>query len=589
MVVFAVWLAPGLGVWVAPGLGAGALSAQVLNETMVPRGRIRVQAHAVFDAWDSRFGRSADGSESIEALGDDLTDPTSLSLFPGMPTLQNIVRDVTGDGGFSPVVGSTDGRITQDITRANWGIDVGVFDWLTVGAMLPWIRPRTALDVFFVPDSLNGNLGLNPTITAPASVTTFLGSTLAADAAAQANATTICAGGLTPACATAQALSQRAREFNASVQGAYGATPFFPLSSSTAGMALDQAAATLSADLVAAGLSGLSAMALATDLLSTEGFPLLPAVAGSGIQAAALESRPGIWAAGDIEVSARVRLLDNITPRWTATRTGETGLSGVGSGAARSGAESGTVGDVGTGSGNPGTPDGERSASTEEFIEPRAGAVLPSGGGIGYRVTASFKARLPTGTAEHPDILLDIGTGQGQTDFEGGMIATLLFGRRFGLTAGGRYGIQTSTSLIKRVAPLDLAMPPVSTRTDVIWTPGFYVTLEVAPTFHLSDALVLAGEYRFFHKGRDEFELVSPNPALDPTVLSIESGMKMHQIGGGLRYDTVTPWMLGEAPHPLELHLRLLTTIAGSGGHTPQSTRIEAGLRVFQRIWGPRR
>ena len=33
----------------------------------------------------------------------------------------------------------------------------------------------------------------------------------------------------------------------------------------------------------------------------------------------------------------------------------------------------------------------------------------------------------------------------------------------------------------------------------------------------------------------------------------------------------------------------LLHTFDGSGGHTPQSTRVEAGLRIFKRIWGPDR
>jgi hypothetical protein len=531
---------------------------------MVPRGRVRFQAFAKFEAWDQRFGRLPDGSEPLERLGDDLTDPTSLSLFPGMPTLQEIVRDVTGDGMYVPVMGSTDGRITQDLTRVDWGVDVGVFDWLTVGAVLPWVRPRTVVDVFFAPDSLGGNVGLNPMITAPTTVTSFLGSTFAADAAATANATSVCAGGLTPACSTAQALAQRTREFNSSVQSAYGATPFFPLSGSPAGMALDQAALALSADLVAAGLTGLSAMALATDLLTTEGFPLLPAVPGSGIEATPLETRPGIYTPGDARLTARVRLLDNLTPRWT----GPEPLDDRALGESESNVDAG---------------------ASQEFVEPREGAVPAREGGIGYRVTASFMAQLPTGTVEHPDVLLDIGAGNGNSAFEGGLFATVLFGRRFGLSAGGRYAVQGAASLVKRVAPPELVMPPVLMRTDVIWTPGFYVTFEVAPTLHLSNALAIIGEYRFFHKGRDKVELLSPNPDLDPMVLSVESGIKTHQIGAGLRYDTVTPWMLGDAPRAIEIHLRLLTTIAGSGGHAPKSTRVEAGIRLFRRFWGPRR
>ena len=132
-------------------------------------------------------------------------------------------------------------------------------------------------------------------------------------------------------------------------------------------------------------------------------------------------------------------------------------------------------------------------------------------------------------------------------------------------------------------------MPPVHTRREVTFDPGFYVIFGAAPIFHITDGLTLHGEYRFYHKGRDQFELVSADPSLDPTVLEIESGMKQHQAGAGLRYDSVSPWREGAEGFPLEIHLRLLHTFEGSGGQTPQATRVEAGLRIFKRFWGPDR
>jgi hypothetical protein len=38
----------------------------------------------------------------------------------------------------------------------------------------------------------------------------------------------------------------------------------------------------------------------------------------------------------------------------------------------------------------------------------------------------------------------------------------------------------------------------------------------------------------------------------------------------------------------MELHLRVIHTVAGSGGHTPVSTRVEAGIRLFRRVWESR-
>ncbi len=515
--------------FLASALVSPSLAAQALDQTMVPRGRLRLQAHPTFRYWDSRFGIGSDGSRGVESLGDDLTDPTSLSFFPGMPTLTQSVRDLTGLGAYDPILGTTTGRVSQESITIDFGGDIGVFDWLTIGVVVPWVQTRTTIDVLFQPDTINGNLGINPVINDRAGVEAFLASTLAANAAATTYATTMCASGPSAGCTTAQGLADRAGSLDAALQAAYGASPFFPMTGTAEGDALALAASTLSADLTAAGLTGFSSMVLATDYLASAGFPLLPAATGAGIDAAALGNRKSLWATGDIEVSARIKLLDNLTPSV-----------------------------------------GERAPS------------------LGYRVMGRFLARLPTGIPEAPDVLLDTGTGDGQTDFEGGLAVRLEIGTRLGLSASGFYGRQGSTRLTKRVAVPELAMPLASTSAEVVWTPGRYHGLHLAPAFHVNSVLTLAGEYRFFRKRRDSFALVSQDPTLDPTVLEIESGMKVHEIGGGLRYDTVEPWLKGEASSPMEIHLRLLHTISGAGGQTPKSTRVEAGIRLFRRFWGPR-
>ena len=130
-------------------------------------------------------------------------------------------------------------------------------------------------------------------------------------------------------------------------------------------------------------------------------------------------------------------------------------------------------------------------------------------------------------------------------------------------------------------------MPPLSTRALLRFTPGSYLGLEVVPILRLTDELSLTGHARYFEKRRDTYELLDPALPLDPSVLSVESGVKLTQVGGGLRYSTVEPWAAGEAPRPLELHIRVVHSMRGGGGHTPVSTRAEAGIRLFRRIWGP--
>ncbi len=529
----------GLVCGVFGGVGAGAVGAQVLDETLVPKGQFRLQLHGSFDSWESRFGRAPDGTEGVEQLGDDLTDPATWSLFPGFSDFRSSIRSLTGDAGYDPVLGETRGRVTQDVSTILWGGDLGVFDWLTVGGVIPWTRPRSAIDVAFTPPSDSVvDIGLNPLITSAGETAGFLQSVSDASAGAAALEASACAGGATAACATAQALAQRARDFNASVGTAYGATPFFPFVGSVGGTALMQAAQAFSDDLVAAGLSGLVAMPLATDVVALDDLARVPAMAGSGIGAAPLSTRPGIWALGDIELTARVRVLDNTAPREAAD-----------------------------------------SAETS--------------GGLEYRVLATLRGRLPTGTLPSADVPFDIGTGDGQTDLEVGGVAALRMGPA-GLTVGVRGGTQQSVTREMRVARPEDVLAAEWTRASVTWSPGSYIHLDVVPTFHISNGLLLAGEYRYYEKRRDVFELAGmpgddPRQAtLDPVVLALESGVKVHQIGGGLRYDTVTPWVLGLAPRPLEVHVRLLHSVSGSGGQVPKITRVEAGLRLFRHIWGAR-
>ena len=105
--------------------------------------------------------------ESEEALGQDLTTSAGHTLFPGIEALQSAIQAMNA-ATYTPVLGETQARVTADITRVELGGHIGLFDWLTVGAVLPFSRTRTNVDVWFRPDTIAGNLGLNPTVTSAA-------------------------------------------------------------------------------------------------------------------------------------------------------------------------------------------------------------------------------------------------------------------------------------------------------------------------------------------------------------------------------------------------------------------------------------
>ena len=89
-------------------VAASGAEAQLLDDTLVPRGRVRVQAHPWFGTWNTRYGVASDGTESEEPLGSDLTDPTGLALFPGTDVLVGYVQDVGGLAGYAPTLGPVD-------------------------------------------------------------------------------------------------------------------------------------------------------------------------------------------------------------------------------------------------------------------------------------------------------------------------------------------------------------------------------------------------------------------------------------------------------------------------------------------------
>ncbi len=512
--------------------GTGA-AAQVVDDALTPPGQLRFQLNPVFTTWKSRFGRTSTGETGREPLGEDLTTAAAETLYPGAASLRQAIAALTGQAAYTPVLGETLARVSKDITRVELGAHLGIFDWLSVGAVFPWTRTRSSVEVSFLADSLAGDLGITPMAQNPGGVTTYLQALASAESSALAYASQTCASSPgSPSCASAQALAARATAFRGSAETAYGSSPFFPLAGSTTATSLAQASTSLSGDLVAAGLPGIAApMVFATQRVTEQEFLTLPGAPYSGVLGTPLGGIRGLWQAGDVEVTATVRLLEG------------------------------------------GRPSAEQPTPQ-----------------LRYGLLATLLARLPTGSVDDPDVFLDVGTGDRQPDFEGRLRGSLVWRGRFGVLGGARYGIQRPRTLIRRVALPETVLAPLTTRHLVEWTPGAYWGLEVAPAFRVSEELSLGAEYRVLRKYRDEYELAgaSVGAAVDPYVLEEESGVTVHEVGGTLRYDTLVRWRAGEDVRPLQLHARVLRAVAGGGGQTPVTTRVEFGVRFYRGIWGSR-
>ncbi len=517
----------GLAAVVPSVSGQSPLADPNLTDPVVPGGFMRLDFVPRYSSWNSRYGPQGD----VEPLGADLTRPDAASLFPGIASLEQSLRAMTGSStDFTPVLGPIASRVSKQVTRLEFGARLGVFNWLTLGVMMPIVKARAPVDVAFRPDTAGGNLGLSPVIGGGDAVSALLTALADAVGAAQARAASLCdanPGGAD--CADATALSQRVGAFTNETSNAYNASPFFPLEGSAAAAALTNALDSLNQDLTGVGLAAIQqTFTFPTERIDASTFAQIPSNPAAGIRGSGLESVEGLWQMGDVEVSAMVRLLD-----------GEVRDSGA--------------------------------------FDPR----------IAWKLAGGVLVRLGTGQPADPDVFFSVGSGDGQTDIEGRVYGALQLGGHFEVRSMARYGTQKSTTRIRRVVAPGVILAPYASRQSVRWTPASYFGLQLSPRLHLTDQLSASLDYDYFRKGADSYEAAAAGSGgLDVTVLEQNTSMTVQQAGFGLTYATLGTWRQGRTGTPVEMNARLVRTISGTGGLTPKATRFEMGVRLFHRLWG---
>lgn len=257
-------------------------------------GRARFDFAPTFWAWDSRYGLRAGpgvgGLEEVEDLSADLTaSPFGSEVLPHLQTLESNLREALQDNTYQVRLGSTRAFIEQSRLVFPFRLDVGITDWLTVGAMVPFVRPRTEMVFALDADSLSADVGLTP----------GAGVFLSSFGAFLDNAESQSPGN--------PALLE-ARSYLDALTAAYSHGSVFPVTGSSAGSRLQERLDDLRASLTAAGFTGLpETLPLAEGYLTEEEFSSLltsPAMQGTPL---------GNWttplALGDVELSAAVRLI----------------------------------------------------------------------------------------------------------------------------------------------------------------------------------------------------------------------------------------------------------------------------------------
>jgi hypothetical protein len=316
----------------------------------------------------------------------------------------------------------------------------------------------------------------------------------------------------------------------------YRTSPLVPAQGTAAGDALQAALDDLNTDLAREGVDPLTAsVPLATTVITDEaGLRGLLETGGYGY-VAPLQTIPAVWELGDVELHGAVRLLTGAVP------------------------------------------------------DPEGG--LPT---YSWLVGAGARVRLGTGTPPRTDLLLHGGSGDGQTDVEGRLFAHATAGR-FALRLHARYAVPLATTLARRATDPSRVLAPAATLTEVEWTPGRAVGLEVVSRVHLTPALAFTGSYRYRDVGEATFEGSLPPVPTEPLVftgvsgsvaaLGRETSSTVHRVGGGLLFSTIPAWRRGETGFPFEVRFHVRGAVSGSGGQTPDDLVAEFGLRLYRGLW----
>jgi hypothetical protein len=518
---------------VTPGLA----STQEVSGPLVPAGRLRFEVSSLYLYSDTRFGERMDGGtlvEEEEPLGFDFSDTAAgTRLFPGLEALEQSLATATGESVEPLILGSTRAVVTHDAVFLPLRIDIGIFDWLSVGGMVPFSRRRA--EVAWAFDGNGANAGVTPSVSDPSAVGVFLGGLAVAEAALSSLADERCSVDPTASdCVQASSLLDDGRQFRQALLGALASQGVFPMDGTPTAAALQTRVQSLMSAHQTLGVSYPANVPMATQLLSEEDYGGLVTNPGYGVVGVPFESWRSAWEMGDVELFANVRL-------WASGPTDETDETG----------ESG------------------------ESVEPRSGPT--------FLVGAGGLVRLGTGKTDLSENFFDTGSGDGQQDLELSLWGGITSGR-LGIWGEARYGVAAATVVARRIGAPDRIFAPLTSTQSVRWTPGNYYHLRLTPRFHLTEEMAIAFDVRAYSKKADTYESIVADDVpfpFDVGLLELETERNVLETGVGVVYSTVR----SGRGRPMEARFLFRRAVSGNGGLTPKTERFEFGLRLFKGIW----
>jgi hypothetical protein len=514
----------------------------------VPRGMARLRVIPSFARFDSRFaGSSAEGSSTVPLAAALAADSFGVAHIPGLAPSEEALRTLTGDAAFRLSLGRSTSVATARVVTTAIAAEYGLTRRLTVGALLPVVQSRSELFVALNPDdATHANVGPNPARITNATASTqaielqnqlsavrgSLASRLAgcdANPASDASCPTILANR-----ADVVSLIAETAAFGSAVGIVFGTTsgepgqPFAPLTQTSAATAISTHLSTLTQRLRSyVGSTADQIVATVPFAVGAAGFGDIRALLRDRAFGLSPDSLGQTYRlnVGDIELGAKLLVLDR--GAWTVT---------------------------------------------------------PGGAGpwLRARLAVTGIVRLGTGspTLERiPHRYLETGTGDGQTDIEGGALLDVGMGPRVAVLAAARYTRQLGEVDAGRVPDQNGVIHPFTPLHEGTRRLGDVFVAELTPRFLVGRYLGVDAHYALISHADDEY-----SATVDGEAPLLRGGFTEQRVGLGMSYSTLRGARDREPRLPVEVSIAHIETVAGSNGMVARAARDQLELKLYYRI-----
>ena len=546
------------------GAHAQAVLGPQDDALVLPRGVLRLRVLNQWTTFSERYGENTPGrvTGALEPLAIDLNlDTVGVREFPNLAPLQAGIRELTGMPDFSLSLGRTVVNSNVNVTVTPFVLEAGITKRFSVGLLVPYVRTRN--DIYFNVNPLarEGNTGFNPVLANDAAaraknqllIDQFAASSGALSgsiAGCKANPAFLPGGacvGLLANEANAVSLMAKANAFAGAVKQLYGSntsngSPFIPIAGTDAAQAIDARTAAFRALYNSFGITSISSTttgpAQSPNRLTLPDAQRILGDPAFGVAASPLQTveRSHI---GDIDLGVKASLWD------TFERTGKSRME-------------------------------------------------PSG--INYRLAAGAVYRFGTGKADAANDFADVGTGNGQNDFEVRGFADVLVGRHFWTSFIARYNWQMADETEMRITEFpERRLAAAYRQHNVERNLGDISEVEINPRWVFNDYLSATAHYFYRLKRPDEYKgkfnvdsavTGYADITLDAATLGKETLQEEHRLGGGMSFSTIAAFERGKAKLPMEITYFHFQTTRGNGGNVPTLYSDQIQVRIYARIFG---